>query len=162
MPKKTLKTDRPLQVWRRMVESQGGNLDAIDNPDKYNKTKLSDQITALEDGIITRMDAKQIGQAAVMMGCGRATVEDTIDMPAGLVIDKKVGDRVCKGDTIMTVYSNHEDKLDAVIGRYQDAIQIGKTEDLEDRPLIWGIVDNDGFRKWDVWLSDQKKLTKSY
>lgn len=160
--RKTLKTDRPLQVWRDMVEKQGGSLDAIDNPEKYKQTKLSDTITAQEDGIITRMDAKLIGQAAVMMGCGRATVEDQIDLPAGLVIEKKVGDRVCKGDTIMNVYSNHKDKMDAVLGRYQDAIKIGKAEDLEERPLIWGIVDNDGFRKWDVWKADQEKLTKSY
>ncbi|PAK71104.1 thymidine phosphorylase, partial [Lentilactobacillus parakefiri] len=61
---------------------------------------------AQKDGMITEMIANEIGVASMMLGAGRQTKEDVIDLGVGIVLNKKVGDRVTKGDSILTIHSN--------------------------------------------------------
>ena len=71
-------------------------------------------VYAEEDGYIQKITALTVGEAAMHLGAGRATKEDTIDTGAGIVLEKKIGDYVKKGEALCTVYTNKEDTASIV------------------------------------------------
>jgi len=70
------------------------------NPTGLVRAKLSRTIIAVRDGYVIRLDARKIGHAGVLIGAGRAYKEQKLDYGAGLILEKKVGDRVFKGETV--------------------------------------------------------------
>ncbi len=95
-----------------MVEGQGGDLSYIENTDKFQRAACEREITAGEEGYISSMDTEGIGITAGILGAGRETKESVIDHSAGIVMKKKIGDRVRRGDAIAVLYSSGEEKLD--------------------------------------------------
>ena len=95
-----------------MVEGQGGDLSYIENMDKFQRAACEREITAGEEGYISSMDTEGIGITAGILGAGRETKESVIDHSAGIVMKKKIGDRVRRGDAIAVLYSSGEEKLD--------------------------------------------------
>lgn len=95
-----------------MVEGQGGDLSYIENPDKFEKAAYYGELTSRGDGYISQMDTEGIGITAGILGAGRETKESKIDYSAGIIMKRKLGDRVHKGDVIATLYSAIEEKLD--------------------------------------------------
>ena len=95
-----------------MVEGQGGDLSYIENTDKFQRAACEREITAGEEGYISSMDTERIGITAGILGAGRETKESVIDHSAGIIMKKKIGDRVRRGDAIAVLYSSGEDKLD--------------------------------------------------
>ncbi len=99
---------RGLEKLRLMIKYQGGNPDVIDD---YTLFKQAEQIINLEylddlDAYVEEIDALKIGEAAMLLGAGRSTKEDIIDPSVGIVLHKKVGDKVTKGDVIASIYTN--------------------------------------------------------
>lgn len=95
-----------------MVEGQGGDLSYIENTDKFQRAACEREITAGEEGYISSMDTEGIGITAGILGAGRETKESVIDHSAGIIMKKKIGDRVRRGDAIAVLYSSGEEKLD--------------------------------------------------
>ncbi len=95
-----------------MVEGQGGDLSYIENMDKFQRAACERVLTAGEEGYISSMDTEGIGITAGILGAGRETKESVIDHSAGIVMKKKIGDRVRRGDAIAVLYSSGEEKLD--------------------------------------------------
>lgn len=105
-----IQNGKALEHFRIFIESQGGNGDVVDRPDEIlPQATITFDVKAQKDGIISHIDANEIGVAAMLLGAGRATKEDELDMSAGFMMHKKIGDRVQKGDTLVTLYSNQED-----------------------------------------------------
>lgn len=94
-----------------MVEGQGGDLSYIENMDKFQRAACERELTAGEEGYISSMDTEGIGITAGILGAGRETKESVIDHSAGIVMKKKIGDWVRRGDAIAVLYSSGEDKL---------------------------------------------------
>ena len=89
-----------------MVEAQGGDVSYIRHPEKFEISKNIVEIRSERDGYIKEINALEIGISAMKLGAGRETLEDVIDMSAGIVLAKKVGAKVTRGDLLCTVYTN--------------------------------------------------------
>ena len=94
---------------RQMVIAQGGDVSYIDHPEKFPLSKNIVEVKASKAGYIKHIVALEIGESAMRLGAGRETFDDVIDMSAGIVLNKKVGDKVEKGDVLCVVHTNKED-----------------------------------------------------
>ncbi len=121
------------------VKAQGGDARALENDELFEKAKYSVQIESESAGFVTAMNASEIGVAAMLLGAGRAAKDDKIDYSAGIVLSKKVGDRVEKGEALATLYTNCEDKLKDAKSRFAAAVTVGNKAP-EKKPLIYKII----------------------
>ncbi|MFC5732881.1 pyrimidine-nucleoside phosphorylase [Cytobacillus gottheilii] len=101
-----------LETFKTFLSSQGGDASVVDQPEKLPQAKYQFELEAKEDGFVSEIVADEIGTAAMLLGAGRATKESTIDLAVGLMLRKKIGDEVKKGDSLVTIYSNFEDVSD--------------------------------------------------
>ncbi len=90
----------------KMVKAQGGDIEYILHPEKFEMAKEIIPIYADATGYIKSLDALTIGVSSMKLGGGRETLDDVIDMSAGIVLNKKVGDQVKEGDLLATLYTN--------------------------------------------------------
>ncbi|MCC8066936.1 MAG: pyrimidine-nucleoside phosphorylase [Clostridiales bacterium] len=132
-----------LEKLAAMIEGQGGDPDYIRHPERLGKAPVCAEFRAVEDGYITKMDSEGIGIAAMLLGAGRETKESIIDPLAGIILEKKTGDPVKKGETIARLYTSDERKTEAAGKRMQEAVAIG-AEAPEKRPLIYARVTEQG------------------
>lgn len=135
--KDTINNKSALNKFKEMVLSQGGDVKVTDNTDCFKIAKNKVEFKAKRGGYIFKTDAEKIGIAAMILGAGRMTKDDIIDMSAGLILNKKTGDFVDKGDVIATIYSN-KDATNA-LGLLDEAILISD-EKPEKEPLIYKII----------------------
>ncbi|MEH7525574.1 pyrimidine-nucleoside phosphorylase [Bacillus sp. JJ1503] len=103
-----IKDGTALNVFKTFLTAQGGDGAVVDNPDMLPQAKYTFELEATEDGYVSEMVADEIGTAAMLLGAGRATKESVIDLAVGLILRKKIGDQVKKGDSLVTIYSNFE------------------------------------------------------
>jgi pyrimidine-nucleoside phosphorylase len=96
----------------------------VDEPDRLVKAKRSRRLTASKDGFVVALDARKIGHAGVLIAAGRAYKEQPLDFGAGLVLEKKVGDRVRKGETLAVLHAADEARLNAGEKEYLSALKI--------------------------------------
>ena len=103
---------KALAKFKEFLANQGGDASIVDDLTKLPQTKYKIELPAKQSGYISRMVADEIGVASMILGAGRATKEDVIDLAVGLVLHKKVGDKVEEGESILTIYSNRENVED--------------------------------------------------
>ncbi|MBR2891657.1 MAG: pyrimidine-nucleoside phosphorylase [Bacilli bacterium] len=104
----TIENGKALDKLRQMIIYQGGNPEVIND---YSLFKQAEEVCELvyendEEMYVDSIDALKVGQASVLLGAGRTTKEDEIDHSVGILVHKKIGDKVIKGDKIATIYSN--------------------------------------------------------
>lgn len=104
-----IKNGTALEIFKTFLQSQGGDSSVVDDPSKLPQAKFIFELEAKEDGYVTEMVADEIGTAAMLLGAGRATKESSIDLAVGFILNKKIGDKVTKGQSLVTIYSNFED-----------------------------------------------------
>lgn len=109
MLEKVIADGSAFEKFRQMVIAQGGDVSYIDHPEKFPESKYVVEVKAPKDGYVKRIVALEIGESAMRLGAGRETFDDVIDMSAGIVLRKKVGDKVAKGETLCVVHTNVED-----------------------------------------------------
>lgn len=120
------------------VKAQGGDVEYILHPEKFELAKHIVSVISEKEGYISKINALEIGESAMRLGAGRATLNDTIDMASGIVLTKKVGDYVNKGDVLCYIHTNKDD--------YQSIIKdilkayIFKKEEVETHPVVHEIV----------------------
>ncbi len=108
MLKKVIDNGEAFNKLKEMVKEQGGDVSYIDHPEKFPLAKHIVDVKASKDGYIKRIVALEIGESAMRLGAGRETFDDVIDMSAGIILNKKVGDKVQKGDILCQVHTNKE------------------------------------------------------
>ena len=109
MLEENIKNGKALEKFKVFIEAQGGNPAVVDNPDMLPQAKYQIEVKADQDGYIAEIDAEELGIAGMLLGAGRATKDSVLDLAAGLMLHKKIGDKVSVGDTIVTIHSNSED-----------------------------------------------------
>ncbi len=124
---------------KEWVSSQGGDVGYLDDTALFPAAKYGKDVTAPRGGYIFSTDAEKIGEASVVLGAGRASKEDAIDHAAGILIKKKTGDRVEKGDVICTLLTNDESSLADAEKEVLSAVGIGD-EKPDNKPLVFGII----------------------
>lgn len=103
---------KTLAKFKEFLANQGGDASIVDDLTKLPQAKYKIELPAKQSGYISRMVADEIGVASMILGAGRATKEDVIDLAVGLVLHKKVGNKVEEGESILTIYSNRENVED--------------------------------------------------
>ena len=121
------------------ISMQGGNKEYALNPEKFGTAKHQFEIKAEKDGYISHCNAEMIGTAAMILGAGRKTATDVIDILAGIKLYKKTGDKVTKGDIIATLYTEKQETIKTAEEIINNAITF--TNDfVEPLPLINNII----------------------
>ena len=123
---------------KEWIAAQGGDVAQIEDTSLLPRAKFSFDVLSDTDGYITEMNAEEIGKASVMLGAGRASKEDKIDYAAGIVIHKKVGDEVKKGDLLATLYYDNGSP-DNAAKCYLSALKI-EPKQKSTPPLIHKII----------------------
>ena len=129
-----------LEKFRRFVEGQGGDPGIAEDASRLPQAALSKQILAQRDGYVSALDAMTIGLASQHTGAGRQRKEDEIDLSAGIVLAKKLGDTVRCGEVLCTLYGNDEDKLALACEEAAKAFIIDDMKP-EERKLIKKIIE---------------------
>lgn len=106
MLKEAIDSGKAIAKFKEFLQNQGGDASIVDDTTKLPQAKYQIELPALKSGYVSRIIANEIGVASMMLGAGRATKEDTIDLAVGLVLHKKVGDKVTEGESLLTIYSN--------------------------------------------------------
>lgn len=124
---------------KEWISAQGGDAAFIDNTELFEKAEYSYEILSDSDGYISAMDTEKIGLSSVILGAGRSSKEDKIDFSAGIIIDKKTGDKIKKGEKIATLFTNNETSLQDAEKTYLSALTVS-AEKPEEKPLIYKII----------------------
>ncbi len=119
---------------KELFQAQGGDISYLDHPEKFPVSKIITPIFASRDGYVKRIDSLSIGISAMKLGAGRETLSDTIDMSSGIVLNKKVGDKVKKGELLATAYTN-KNGVDDIYSDIHNAFVYSDTP-LKVRPII--------------------------
>ena len=129
-----LETGAALEQFARLIRAQGGEAGIIDDVNKLPQARFNYPVTAGEEGYISAIRTRELGLLSVEIGGGRARKDDVIDQAVGFVLEKKVGDRVRPGDTLLVIHANTED-IGGIKERVRKAFLI-TPEKPEMNPLI--------------------------
>ena len=114
-----------LAKFRELVQAQGGDLSVIDDPERLPRAPVQRPVPAEVAGTVLAVDAEALGHAAMVLGAGRERIEDRVDPGAGLVIGRKVGDRIEQGEAVAVVHTSDPGRADEGIRRVRAAYRIG-------------------------------------
>ena len=123
----------------QLVENQGGDSSYIKDTNLFPKANYIEKGYSQKDGYIQSMNAKEIGKIVCDLGAGRIRKEDSIDNAVGIVLNKKVSDKVEKGDTLVTIYANSKEKLEEAKKKLLEVIKIEEQE-IEKTKMILEIM----------------------
>ena len=134
-----IENGKGLEKLKEFVKAQGGDITPIDDYSKFPQAKYVEKVTSPVDGYITKIHAEAFGLIAMELGAGRATKESEIDLAVGIVLNKKRGEKVKKGDVLAYIHSNNEEKIERARKSILENIVIEDSYDLN-IPLIYDIV----------------------
>lgn len=109
--KDVLYSGKAFETFAKMVEAQGGDVTALTDYSKFKKAKYTYQVKVDKEGYIYSVNAEDYGRSALVLGAGRNKANDKIDHSAGIVLNKKRGDYVVKGDILATLYTDNESSI---------------------------------------------------
>lgn len=121
------------------VAAQGGNKEMVYQPALLPEASLISPLVSPREGYINRIICDEVGICSLILGGGRETKESSIDLSVGIVLEKKVGDYVRKGETLAVIHANDEEKKKACEERLLAAYQIG-SEKRDEGSVIRGIL----------------------
>ena len=135
-----LKSGKAYNTFCRWIKAQGGDEKYALDPTLFGKAKYEKKIIADRDGYISAMAAEKIGTAAMVLGAGRETADDVIDIRAGIILSKKTADKIARGDVIATLYTEREHTLEKAEKMVLDALSFTDTAPKRE-PLIYDIIE---------------------
>jgi pyrimidine-nucleoside phosphorylase len=123
---KNIAQKKGLEKLAELIEAQGGNPEVIENLDLLPQPKTKIEINAEVAGFIEKINALEVGMASRILGAGRKTKTEPIDLSIGILLKKKVGDRVDKGEPLAVFYSDGDkQKIDPAKAKFLSAYTIG-------------------------------------
>lgn len=143
----SISSGRALEKLKEFIENQGGDKRVVDNYELLPKSKNIVPIKSPKSGYISKIEAEEIGVSAMILGAGRETKEDELDLSAGIVLQKKVGDYVNEGDVLAYMHYNKEEKFEQAKERFINAYEI-VNEKTQPKKLIYGVVTKDEIKKF--------------
>ena len=115
-----IQNGKALEKLKELVKIQGGDVSYIDDTNKFERAKYIMKVEATRDGTITSLKAEEIGKLSVSLGAGRMKKEDKIENSVGIVLDKKIGDNVKKGDIVAYIHANGENKAKEAVKKLEE------------------------------------------
>jgi pyrimidine-nucleoside phosphorylase len=141
---KLLSSGKALDTFRRMVELQGGEPRVVDDTKRLPQAPHTATISSATDGYLASVQSEQVGTACVILGGGRERKEDSVDPAVGIVLHKKVGDRVSAGEPLATIHYNAETKAVRARQLLEESFQIADAPADKKRPLIHRVIGKPG------------------
>lgn len=135
LTKNALESGMAYNKFIEWINAQG----ATENALNFKKADFSYPVIAEADGYIVSSDTEKIGISAVILGAGREKKDDTIDFSAGIILNKKTGDKVGKGDVIATLYSCNKASFESAKNKFLDALEFSQKEPTKE-PLMYKVV----------------------
>ena len=139
---KVIEDGTALQKLADFVKAQGGDENAVFNPELLPQARFVRPIPAPVSGYVQKIVCDEVGICSLMLGGGRETKDSEIDLAVGIVLEKKVGDYVNAGEALAYIHANDEAKCEAATARYIKAVTIGeKAPDMEGASVIKAVMD---------------------
>jgi pyrimidine-nucleoside phosphorylase len=138
MLEEVIRSGAAIETLKTFLEAQGGDSSVVDNPEKMPQAKYVVELEAKEAGVVSEIVADSVGTAAMLLGAGRATKESEIDLAVGIVLRKKIGDKVEAGESLATIHSNQED-LAKVKEKLYESIKV-VSGDVAVPPLVYDTI----------------------
>jgi pyrimidine-nucleoside phosphorylase len=135
-----ISSGKALEKFRQMVELQGGDPRAIDDVQRLPQAQHKMEVLSTRAGYVASLQCEQIGTACVILGGGRERKEDAVDPAVGIVLYKKVGDRVAAGEALATIYYNAEPRAVRAQQLLEESCRIADVPPSEKRPLIHRVI----------------------
>lgn len=126
-----LKDGRAMDSWKKMIRAQGGDPDAV-----LPVAPHTHDVVAQADGYLTTLDALALGVGSWRLGAGRARKDDPVQATAGIEIFAKPGDKVAKGQKLLTLHTETPDKFERALESIEPGIEIGDTAPTAEREII--------------------------
>ena len=124
--KENIQNGKAFEKFVEFISRQGGDKEYLYHPEKFEVASNIIELYSKKAGYVNRIDALTIGESSMKLGGGRETLDDIIDMSAGIVLNKKIGDKVEKGELIATLYTN-KDNTEEIEKNVIEAFDIKKT-----------------------------------
>jgi len=137
---KLISYGKALETFRRMIELQGGDPRVIEDAQRLPQAQHTMPVASTGAGYIASIQCEQIGTACVILGGGRERKEDSVDPAVGIVLHKKVGDRVAAGEPLATIYYNAEARAARARQLIEASCQIANVPPAEKRPLVHRVI----------------------
>jgi thymidine phosphorylase len=137
--KALLENGQALEKFRQMIAQQGGDATVIDAFEKLPTSSAEYSVTSPRGGFVSRIQAEEIGTAAMLLGAGREKLDSKIDHGVGIVLERKVGERVEAGEALCTLYYNNDALLEEATEMVENSFRIAATAP-ESKPLIYEII----------------------
>ena len=119
-----IQNGKALEKFKQLVKRQGGDVSFIEDTNKFEKAKYIVPVVAEEKGTIQSLRAEEVGKLSVYLGAGRLKKEDKIDSSVGIVLEKKVGSKVEKGEILAYIHANEEEKANEAVTRLKNLYEI--------------------------------------
>ena len=118
-----------------LVQNQGGDIEYVKDVTKFEKAKIIQEVISTTEGYVQEINAEEIGKLSCELGAGRKTKKDKIDLQVGIILNKKIGDFVNKGDKLATIYANDREKAKDTENELLRIYKIGQ-EKIEENTII--------------------------
>lgn len=118
-----------------LVQNQGGDIEYVKDVTKFEKARIIQEVISATEGYVQEINAEEIGKLSCDLGAGRKTKKDKIDLQVGIILNKKLGDFVNKGDKLATIYANDIEKAKDTENELRRIYKIGK-EKIEENTII--------------------------
>ncbi len=125
--RETIHNGTALDKFAEFVQAQGGDSSCVYQPDKLPLAAVKKEVQSTQAGYIEKILCEEIGVASLLLGGGRRKKEDTIDLSVGIVLHKKAGDSVEKGDSLATIYGNDANRIEEAYHRIEEAYSYSVT-----------------------------------
>ena len=139
-----ISSGQALERFHQMIEMQGGDPRVIDDAKRLPQARSTMQVASATSGCVGSIQCEQIGTACVILGGGRERKEDAVDPAVGIVLHKKVGDRVAAGEALATIYYNAEARAVRARQLIEASFRITDAAPAAKRPLIHRIIGKSG------------------
>lgn len=123
----SLQNGSAFDTFKKFVIAQGGCEEEVLHPEILPVAKYVEDVLCDEDGYVAKIQTEEIGRISLLLGGGRETKESAIDLTVGLVLNKKRGDKVQKGDVLATIHANDKEKLVQAKDRLRKAYTIARS-----------------------------------
>lgn len=130
-----LKSGKAVEKLKEFINYYGGNGNLVDDYTLLPQAKNIRVVLAKETGYVARIEAEEVGKAAMVLGAGRETKEDEINHAVGIILSKKIGDYVETGDVIATLYYDGDEKLESSLELLNGAYKYSPNK-VEASPVV--------------------------
>ena len=140
--KEVIVNGKAFEKLKSLVKLQDGDVTYIEDTSKLAKAEHIIEVTSDRDGYVKSMDAEEIGKYALELGAGRETKESQINLAVGIVLSKKIDDKVNQGEVLALIHSDDLEKAKVICDKLKDTIKIGE-KNKEPKKLIYGVLSKD-------------------